>query len=331
MLDAGTPPSLFLTLRPLWLIPCLFQRVFLQHFIPPSVWSPFIEVRRHLPTMFIFWTGRNDERKVLALGSAVQVAKLGNWSGFRASLNLFMLDSSNESDVRMEISCLGRLQPGLPARSIHISIEELIRRSGVNFTDLTHLYPIVHRSIPRAGPMIARLFIPFVYPADFYFYLDSDAWPQVPFVHLLRSLLVEQDHVIWGCPDAWFAHASQPQQYLKQVKPSLHFSQYFGSGVLLFRGGPLLLEQLGKAIAWMRDESPERARYSDQCALNFGCDRERIGLMPKDWVPFGMGTNPRAPFVHCPGPGGKVKPRQFMTKLWKRTYETCQNEIERGE
>jgi hypothetical protein len=60
---------------------------------------------------------------------------------------------------------------------------------------------------------------------------------------------------------------------------------HFGSGVILFRGGAAMNTQLHKAIAYLRNDPA--LSFPDQDALNFGCDREAIGLLPDHFCSLG--------------------------------------------
>jgi hypothetical protein len=178
---------------------------------------------------------------------------------------------------------LSSIFPQIHFEAHSLFLADILRQTGLRgFSDLNSLCGTVYagRSI-----ILIRLFIPLLYSSDWFFYFDDDIMGNRDFFPTIMKFTTNREKVMFGVVDSEWIQKPELKRYLVRVrKPNLR-NQYFGSGVLLMRGGEVLRTQLRAVLQYLQNHP--RLGFPDQDALNFAFDRSVVELLPAEYCIIG--------------------------------------------
>jgi lipopolysaccharide biosynthesis glycosyltransferase len=179
---------------------------------------------------------------------------------------------------------LSSLYPHVGFRAFSHQFEDVLEQTGFNKSFVRiKLNDCGYRG---KSIIVMRLFVPLVYDADWFIYLDDDVLAGHHFFPELLSYTGDRTQILFACVDEGSIGSRLLTQVLNRAgRPELKFT-YFGSGFLVMRGGTVLREQMRNTIRYLWKHSP--LRFPDQDALNFAVNRSMIGFFPSHFVTVGF-------------------------------------------
>jgi hypothetical protein len=286
----------------------------------------------HAITVFIYYVTRFDGRWQIGLGSMTLLLKHMNAFGFTVSLNIILFNQNLaeiqplvEEDLRV-LSFISRMV------TVHIHAFYLSDLVSISGTDFPIDGPFSSGHWKDRWIAMGRLFIPLIFHADWFLYLDDDVEAVGHFFPEVFTFTSDSSKVMFAVQDQWFDQADFPQRYLRRVKPGFNVKDYFGSGFLLMRGGAALRRELTNVLYYFRDH--RSLLLPDQDALNFGMNHSYVHLLPWKYCVLSnmhgqMGRH--ALLKHYNGPG-KTVDRGIGLKLataYRQAKEHYQAQIAR--
>jgi lipopolysaccharide biosynthesis glycosyltransferase len=272
-----------------------------------------MRIDRHVQSLFVFYTTMND-RLQMTLASAYSFILHSNFTGYRTSLHFFVF-GGRIPNITRELSFLASVQPNISI-NVHVSNDPLLNAArNIRGLSIGHM--------PHPWVALTRLFVPFVYESDWYLYLDSDVLARGEFWPNVTKFIRDKRKVIFAVHDQGFGVSRRLKAYAKVAsKGRIRGRDYFGSGVLVLRGGRQLKIQFAKAIRFAHENAATgRVKFIDQCALNFGCDREAIQLLPEEFCSVLPGDAPNGTvLLHWAGKP-KAGAMRELSRVWDPAFE----------
>jgi lipopolysaccharide biosynthesis glycosyltransferase len=127
--------------------------------------------------------------------------------------------------------------------------------------------------------MLARLFIPLLFSADWFLYFDDDLiFKRGEFFPEVMSFTSDSFKVMFAVQDHLFVISRGFQERIRSYNPTFPGLWYYGSGFLLMRSGLILRRELRSTLAYIR--AHPRLEYIDQDALNLGFNFSYVHFLP---------------------------------------------------
>jgi hypothetical protein len=221
-------------------------------------------------SIFVYFITTFVNRWDWDMGAMFLLLKNMNSSGFSLSLNAMIINqdlTSRESTIRSGLEALGSVYPWVSMNAYNFSFIDLVQQAGVEFP--THVPFLV---------CMARLYIPLLFKANWFLYVDADIQPVREFFPEIMTFTTNVSKVLFAVPDQTIIMTGYDRRRLQRLNLGVSHTQYFNAGFLFMRSGPALREQLRRAIIFVRKNL--NIRYRDQDGLNFGIDRGLLELLP---------------------------------------------------
>jgi hypothetical protein len=198
------------------------------------------------------------------------VLKHINPTGFCFSLNAMIMNQDlnlRQSMILDGLKPLALMYPWISVRAYGYSFTDLVRQSGIEFP-----------STARCILGVSRLYVPLLFRATWFLYLDADIEAVADFFPEILTFTSNASKVFFVVPDQTILSVPADRYRIKKMNLGIDPNTYFNSGFLFMRGGCVLNQQLRNAIVCLRENLT--LKYPDQDALNFGIDRRLMVLLP---------------------------------------------------
>jgi hypothetical protein len=177
--------------------------------------------------------------------------------------------------ISTDLNFLSQTYPTISFVCHNISMPYLVNQSHVE-------YPLNE----TRGHLAARLFIPLLYHADWFLYIDDDIEAVDYFFPEILSFASDRSKILFAVRDHTIMLSRRDCRYIRRVSPTFDVERYVNCGLLLMRGGEVLKEQFRNIIMCLSHH--RHLKYHDQDAINFAINPGLVGLLP--W-PFCVGRD----------------------------------------
>jgi hypothetical protein len=123
-----------------------------------------------------------------------------------------------------------------------------------------------------------RLFVPLVYSADWFLYLDDDILGSRDWFPEIERFTTNLHKTLFSVIDPNIAGSPRWEVYFQMLERPELFSVYFGSGFLLMRSGAILRTQLRNVLRFVPKHM--NLTWPDQDALNIAWNRSQVQILP---------------------------------------------------
>jgi hypothetical protein len=228
------------------------------------------------PSLFMFIVTRVDDRFGLGLGSLYKMLSHMSPSGYNCSVNIFLYNMSNPGTYDDDLRFLESIHPEIPVRFREISMEQATQVTGIYFP--YHL-PVVPGQIRGRNMATLRLFIPQMYTADWYFYMDDDViYTRGEFFPEVMEFTGDQEKVLFAVQDYCFTVDPDFRRRIWAYRKDYPGMLYYGSGFLFMRGGEILRSELRKTLDYFVKHM--ELLWIEQDALNLAFNTSRVLFLP---------------------------------------------------
>jgi lipopolysaccharide biosynthesis glycosyltransferase len=239
--------------------------------------------RKDKQTVFLFYVTNLDSRFSVTLGSILSVLPQIDPDGFAVSVNIILFNGV-VGGLEEHLGFLSSLYPHVRFRAFSHQIEDVLEQTGFN-RSFTHIH-LNNCGYRGKFIIVMRLFIPLIYDANWFVYLDDDVLAGHHFFPEILLYASDATQILFACFDEYLVGSRFLMRVLNRARRRELSSTYFGSGFLVMRGGTVLREQMRNAIRYLSKYSP--LRFPDQDALNFAVNRSMIGFFPSHFVTVGF-------------------------------------------
>jgi lipopolysaccharide biosynthesis glycosyltransferase len=259
--------------RPLWIGGFLFLAVFLfqRILLRQANIMRFLSHKTQLPSVFFYMITIDDNRIFLAFTAIFHMLTHMSTGGYNCSLTLFFYNEPIPTTYGADLRFLRSIQPNFPIVLQNISLSQLIH-TGISYP---WEQPVVPGQFFQRNLAITRLFLPWVIDTDWYLYLDTDViFRRGEFFPEVMRYTSNSSKVLFAVADAAW-RSRKHREGVWRYNPAL--TNYFGSGFLLLRNGPILRRELQNTIGYFANHM--ELRLVDQDALNFAFNWQHIELL----------------------------------------------------
>jgi lipopolysaccharide biosynthesis glycosyltransferase len=196
--------------------------------------------------------------------------------GFDCSMNIFLYNETLPTESE-DLAFLRSIQPSVPVFFRSFSFEEAFAKSGAVFAAHS---PVFQGQFSQRNMGLVRLWIPLLYTADWFMYLDDDFFfRRGKFFPEVMEFTSNSSKVLFAVRDHFYLMARDFQDRIAAYRPKNQTEPtYFGSGFLFMRGGSVLQQELRNTIQYFADHM--ELGYPDQDALNLGFESSRVVILP---------------------------------------------------
>jgi lipopolysaccharide biosynthesis glycosyltransferase len=259
-------------------------------FLLPKHWkdvpmTSHLKMIRSGKRIFFFTVTHHGERLSWCFSSLYFMLRHTRPAGYQFVVNIFFFNESLPTDVDDDIRFLRYVNPGVSIVVRNSSIPEVVAKTGIDcqFRDMG---AGVWAAEPARSSTCLRLWIPFIYDADWYLYLDTDLiyWKS-GFFPAIMKFAKDESKVLFAVQDAVFTRNRRFRKRVWSYTNGVRAPAYFNAGVLLMRSGEILRQELNKTIRFL--EQHQELSYPDQDSINLAFNRSFVQFIPNrfNWIP----------------------------------------------
>jgi hypothetical protein len=237
---------------------------------------------QNLSSVFLYYVTAMDQRFPVVLGSTFSILSHAHPEIYSFSVNLFFFNQSTP-DLTDEFAFLSAVFPSVRFRSHAMLFQDVLRQT--NTSDWPDAPRYCRGDYAGKVIILMRLFVPLYFEADWFFYLDDDVMASRDFFDDMMRFTSDREKVMFSIVDDYCRRTAWVTHYLRRQNHEELQPVYFGSGVLLMRGGAVLRQQLRNVVAFLRAHPP--MMFPDQDALNFAWNRSLVQLLPWQFCVLG--------------------------------------------
>jgi lipopolysaccharide biosynthesis glycosyltransferase len=191
-------------------------------------------------------------------------------------MNIFLYNETLPTEST-DLAFLQSIQPSIPVIFRHFSFEDAFAKTRAVFPADR---PVFRGQFFERNLGLARLWVPLLYAADWFMYLDDDLFfRRGKFFPEVLNFTWDSSKVMFAVRDHGFLAYRSFQVRIAAYRPKDRpYPTYFGSGFLFMRGGPILQQELRNTIQYIADHM--ELQYPDQDALNLGFESSRVFILP---------------------------------------------------
>jgi lipopolysaccharide biosynthesis glycosyltransferase len=244
-----------------------------RHF--PSMSNPIISLtKRGGESIFFFIVTRNDNRLEMGLTAVYSMLNHISPSSYSFSVNIISCDPGIPPGRDADFKFLASIHRDVPIFVHNISQQNLNCLAGTKFP---WERPLTKRQIPGRNIAALRLFIPFLFTADWFIYTDDDVFFRRDFFPEVMEYTKNQSKVLYAVRDHFWFMGHRLRRRMHRYDKAF-VGPYFGNGFFLVRGNEIARREMKKTIEYFSQHM--ELQFVEQDAMNLAFDWNRVELLP---------------------------------------------------